>query len=104
MLFLVSIPVEGVNFGPFPPEYYYSLAWLSLLSAAAITIWYSLLKRPGVKVSILNIWKFLIPVSGAFLSWIILTDENPDLISIVGMGVIAFSLLALNYANRKARV
>ncbi|NOR73868.1 MAG: EamA family transporter, partial [Draconibacterium sp.] len=82
LLFLVSIPTEGINFGPFPATYYYSLAWLSLLSAAAITIWYTLLKRPGVKVSLLNVWKFLIPVSGAGLSWIILTDEKPDLISI----------------------
>ena len=101
LLFLVSIPKEGVNFGPFPPTYYYALAWLSFLSAAAITIWYSLLKRPGVKVSILNVWKFLIPVSGAILSWIILDDENPDSISILGMFVIAISLISLNLANRK---
>ena len=70
MLFLVSIPVEGIHHGPFPPTYFYALAWLSFLSAAAITIWYSLLKRPNVKVSVLNVWKFLIPVSGAILSWI----------------------------------
>jgi drug/metabolite transporter (DMT)-like permease len=102
MLFLVSIPVEGVHFGPFPAAYYYALAWLSLLSAVAITIWNTLLKRPGVKVSLLNVWKFLIPVSGATLSWLLLTDENPDFISITGMVIIALSLLALNYSNRKA--
>lgn len=102
MLFIVSIPVEGLNFGPFPAKYYFSLAWLSFLSAAAITIWFSLLKRPAVKVSELNTWKFLIPVSGAALSWIILTDEKPDFISIFGMAIIAISLLALNYSNRRA--
>ena len=101
LLFLVSVPVEGINLGPFPAEYYYALAWLSFLSAAAITIWYSLLKRPAVKVSVLNVWKFLIPVSGAVLSWIILENESPDLISIIGMMVIAVSLLTLNYANRR---
>lgn len=101
LLFLVSIPVEGINFGPFPAEYYYALAWLSFLSAAAITIWYSLLKRPAVKVSILNVWKFLIPVSGAALSWLILENEKPDWISITGMMVIAVSLITLNLANRK---
>lgn len=101
LLFLVSIPVEGIKTGPFPPDYYYALGWLSFLSAAAITIWYALLKRPGIKVSILNVWKFLIPVSGAVLSWIILSDEKPDLISVIGMVVIALSLLSLNYANRK---
>ena len=101
MLFLVSIPKEGLNLGPFPLEYYYALAWLSFLSAAAITIWYALLKRPGVKASILNVWKFLIPVSGAVLSWIILENEHPDLPSIAGMAVISLSLTGLNYANRK---
>ncbi len=100
-LFLVSIPKEGLNMGPFPAKYYYALIWLSFLSATAFTIWNTLLKRPGVKVSILNVWKFLIPVSGAILSWIILTDEKPDLISIIGMATIAISLLTLNYANRK---
>lgn len=101
MLFLVSIPVEGIHLGPFPAEYFYALAWLSFLSAAAITIWNTLLQRPQVKVSELNVWKFLIPVSGAILSWIILTDEKPDLTSIIGMTFIALSLLTLNYANRR---
>ncbi|HYQ56641.1 MAG TPA: DMT family transporter, partial [Draconibacterium sp.] len=100
MLSLLSIPVEGINIGPFPPQYWYALAWLSFLSAAAITIWFSLLKRPGVKVSILNVWKFLIPVSGAALSWILLSDEEPDLTSILGMVVIAIALISLNLANR----
>ncbi len=103
MLSVVSVPIEGINLGPFPAEYWYALAWLSFLSAAAITIWYALLKRPGVKVSVLNVWKFLIPVSGAALSWIILTDEKPDLISILGMLVIATSLVSLNYSNRKEK-
>jgi drug/metabolite transporter (DMT)-like permease len=101
MLSVVSVPLEGIHLGPFPPKYWYALAWLSFLSAAAITIWYSLLKRPGVKVSILNVWKFLIPVSGAALSWMIMKDEKPDFISIFGMAIIAISLLALNYANRR---
>jgi len=102
LLFLASIPFEGLKTGPFPPAYYYSLTWLSLLSAVAITIWYTLLKRPGVKVSTLNTWKFLIPVSGAILSWVIIENEKPDVISIAGMAVIAVSLALLNYANRRA--
>ena len=102
LLTLVSIPVEGIHLGPFPPKYYAALGWLSFLSAAAISIWYVLLKRPGVKVSVLNVWKFLIPVSGAVLSWIILENESPDVPSIVGMVVIAVSLISLNFSNRRA--
>jgi drug/metabolite transporter (DMT)-like permease len=101
MLFAVAIPTEGINWGPFPPAYYYSLFWLAFLSAAAFAIWYTLLQRPGVKVSILNTWKFLIPVSGAALSWILIKEEKPDWISIAGMAVITLSLVILNYANRK---
>jgi len=103
LLSVVSVPVEGIHLGPFPPKYWYALAWLSFLSAAAFTIWNSLLKRPGVKVSILNVWKFLIPVSGATLSWIIMKNEKPDAVSLTGMGIIALSLLSLNYANRRAQ-
>lgn len=101
MLFLVSIPVEGIGHGPFPPTYFYALAWLSFLSAAAFSIWNTLLQRPNVKVSLLNVWKFLIPVSGAILSWVIISNEHPDLFSIVGMSFIALALLMLNYANRR---
>ncbi len=101
MLFLLAIPVEGIKWGPFPPVYYLTLGWLSFLSAAAFAIWYTLLQRPGVKVSILNMWKFIIPALGAALSWILIKDEKPDWISIAGMIVITLSLVLLNYANRK---
>lgn len=100
-LFLFSIPVEGLNFKPVPVTYYLSLGWLAFLSAAAFAIWYGLLQRPGVKVSQINMWKFLIPVSGAVLSWILIKNEKPDAISIAGMAVITVSLLLLSYANRK---
>lgn len=101
-LFLFSIPVEGFDPKPVPAAYYLSLGWLAFLSAAAFAIWYGLLQRPGVKVSQINMWKFLIPVSGAILSWILIKNEKPDLVSLVGMAVITLSLLMLNYAHRKA--
>ncbi len=101
LLTFISIPVEGLSSFDFPPTYYAALAWLSFLSAAAITIWNTLLRRPGVKVSNLNIWKFLIPVSGAILSWLILPNESPDAFSLAGMTIIAVALIIMNYANRK---
>ena len=103
-LILISIPVEGYGLRAVSAEYFVALAWLSFLSAAAFTIWFGLLQRPGVKVSELNTWKFLIPVTGAILSWIIMPDEYPDWVSISGMFVIASSLLILNYSNRRKKV
>jgi drug/metabolite transporter (DMT)-like permease len=102
LLYLISVPVEGFYAGPFPAEYYIALGWLGFLSAAAFTIWYKLLQRPGVKVSELNFWKFLIPVSGAFLSWIFIKGEKPEWVSIFGMAFIAGALVLLN-VNTKGR-
>jgi len=100
---LISIPIENPSWNfNLPSEYWLSLGWLAMVSAFAITIWFGLLQRPGVKVSNLNTWKFIIPIFGAFLSWMILPGENPDTISIIGMIVIAFSLLLVNYLNRRA--
>jgi drug/metabolite transporter (DMT)-like permease len=95
-LFLISVPFEGLHYRSFPPEYFVALGWLSFLSAAAITIWNTLLRRQSVKVSELNIWKFLIPVSGAILSWVILSNESPDWVSVSGMMLIGISLVILN--------
>lgn len=101
-LFLISIPIEGLPDQAFPPEYFVAMAWLSFLSAAAISIWNTLLRRPRIKVSELNVWKFLIPVSGAVLSWVILPNESPDIVSVSGMIVIGISLVILNLPRRKS--
>jgi drug/metabolite transporter (DMT)-like permease len=95
-LFLVSIPFEGLAPGMNQYPYYISLGWLSFMSAAAFSIWFTLLKRPKVKVSELNIWKFLIPVFGALLSWIILADEKAEIVTVAGMIFIGLSLIVLN--------
>lgn len=103
VLMLISIPIENPSWTTIHPnEFYYSLGWLAMVSAFAITIWFGLLQRPGVKVSNLNTWKFIIPIFGAFLSWMILPGEHPDMISIIGMCVIAFSLLLVNFLNRRS--
>ena len=101
LLFILGVITEGYQSGPFPLEYWLSLGWLSFLSAAAISIWYTLLKRPGVKLSTLNMWKFIIPVLGAVLSWIMLPNEHPTLIAIIGMALVGFSLVILNLNIRK---
>jgi len=95
-LILLSIPFEGLQFGINEAPYYISLGWLSFMSAVAFSIWFILLRRPGIKVSELNIWKFLIPVFGAVLSWLILADEHPETIALIGMLLIGLSLIVLN--------
>ncbi len=98
-IFLLSIPFEGLQFRINQYPYYIVLAWLSFMSAAAFSIWFVLLRRPGIKVSVLNVWKFLIPVFGAILSWILLPDEKPEAFAVTGMIFIALSLIVLNISN-----
>lgn len=92
-LFLVGLFVEKASFSLYPLGYYLALGWLSCLSAVAFSLWFVLLQRPEVKVSQLNLWKFIIPVFGAIFSWLLLPDESPHLSSVVGMVVIAASIV-----------
>ncbi len=93
LLYIISIPVEGVRFGPLPTTYWLSLFWLSFMAATAFSIWFKLLQRPGVRVSELNLWKFIIPIVGAALSWLIIPDEHPEWLTISGMIIITASLI-----------
>lgn len=102
VIYVISIFFEGVDFVVKPIEYYAALAWLTFLSATAFSIWFYLIKRPEVKVSFLNLWKFLIPVAGAILAWIVLPDESPNISSILGVIITGVSLILLNVSRRKA--
>ncbi|MBN1415126.1 MAG: DMT family transporter [Bacteroidales bacterium] len=95
MLYLLSLFMEGPVSGPRPFLYYASLFWLVCISAVAYTIWFGLIRRSGVKVSELNVWKFMIPVFGAIFSWILLPDEYPETIVVMGMIIITLALLLL---------
>jgi drug/metabolite transporter (DMT)-like permease len=104
LIYLLSIPVEGTS-GPFPLDYWAVLIWLSFMSAFAFSLWYKLLQRPGVKVSELNLWKFIIPVVGAILSWLLVPGENPEWLTITGMVIITVSLILFyNNASKTRKV
>jgi len=92
ILYLISIPFETAR-GPKPAQYWFILLWLSFMAASAFSIWFKLLQRPGVKVSDLNLWKFLTPVAGAGLSWLLIPNENPEWLTISGIIVISISLI-----------
>lgn len=100
MLFFTGLAVEKPQIGPYPAEFYGALLWLALIPAAAFSIWYGLLNKPGVKVSELNIWKFLVPVSGAVLSWLIVPGERPDWQTVIGIVIITAALLLLQLPER----
>jgi drug/metabolite transporter (DMT)-like permease len=95
-LWLLSLTLEAPLSAHLPWPYFAALGWLAFLSAAAFSIWFILLRRPGVRVSELNLWKFLIPVCGALLSWSLLPEEGPSLWSLLGMLCIAAAIIIYN--------
>lgn len=103
MLLLTSFIVERPKLELYPAEFYVALVWLAIIPAAGFSIWYNLLQRPGVKVSELNMWKFVVPVTGAILSWLLLPGESPDLSSIMGILIITLALLILQVPKEKMK-
>lgn len=93
-LFLVSLPLEGLPRFSQPGLYYGALLWLAVLSAVAFSLWFVLLQNPVVSVARLNLWKFIIPVCGALLSWALLPEESPNAASLIGMVMIAVAIIA----------
>jgi drug/metabolite transporter (DMT)-like permease len=100
ILYLVSVPVEGITHDFLPLQYWLILLWLSIMASVAFSLWFMLLQRPGVKVSELNLWKFIIPVVGAILSWLLVPDENPEWLTISGMVIITASLIMFYRSTR----
>jgi drug/metabolite transporter (DMT)-like permease len=59
------------------------------------------LSRPEVRVSEINVWKFIIPVLGAILSWMIVAGEKPQWHTVSGMFLIAAAILVIYGGRRK---
>lgn len=97
LLFITSLFIEDATVltTHFPTEFYLAILWLAFIPAGAFSAWYYLLSLPNVKVSELNIWKFIIPIVGVVLSWWLIPNEHPTANSILGITIISLSLLVL---------
>jgi drug/metabolite transporter (DMT)-like permease len=93
VLLITGILTEGIPDFNVPMHIFANLLWLAIISAVGFSIWFHLLQLPGIKVSTLNIYKFIIPVFGALLSWIIIPEESPTIGSVTGMILIASSVV-----------
>lgn len=71
----------------------------AFLSAAAFSIWYTLLKFN--KAGEVTLYRFIIPVSGALLSAIFIPGEKLTSSVIVALILVAVGILAVNYWQRK---
>ncbi|MFC2086582.1 DMT family transporter [Bacteroidota bacterium] len=95
VIFIISIFVEGFQFDPKPWPYFVSLGYLSFISAAAFTLWFVILGRTDVKVSEINVWKFIIPFMGAILSWLLVPGESPAWYTFAGMTLIGMAVFIM---------
>ena len=55
-----------------------------------------------MKVSELNLWKFIIPIVGAILSWLLVPGEKPEWLTITGMIIITSSLVLFFRSSKEA--
>ena len=101
MLLLMALPFEGLPTLNLPVAYYGNLLWLSTISATAFGIWFFLLNR--IKVSRLNLWKFLIPLCGSVLAWLFIPGESPTWPSLVGMFLIVVGIIIGQTEKSKSR-
>lgn len=100
LMIITNLIINGRISLPKAGEFYFALLWLSFVSAAAFSIWFILLKHKNVKVSDLNVWKFIIPVFGGIFSWLFVPGEHPELITVTGMIIAAVSIIVYNIKTR----
>jgi drug/metabolite transporter (DMT)-like permease len=100
MLLAASFFVEDLRDLNWNLQFLLALAWLVTVSSVGISIWYWLLLSRGAKVGALSVWKFIVPVSGAILGWTLIPGDFPDMGSIVGMVLIAASVLGYFRSSR----
>lgn len=100
-IFILSIIVEDISWGNKPLEFYLAIGWLGVVASVGFSLWFVVLNMPGVKVSEINLWKFIVPVIGAVLAWILLPEEKPELIIFLGMMLVGLSLVVMFYKKKK---
>lgn len=82
-----------------PGRFYIALAWLTFVSSAGFSIWYYLLAKRKESLISMNIWKFVMPVTGGILGWVIMPGDSPSIKSIIGMLIVALSIF-IYYGKR----
>ncbi len=100
-ILLLALLLEEYHYTPLPLVFYLSMAWLVLIATIGFSLWFIVLTMPGVKVSEITVWKFIIPVMGAILSWLILPDEKPEWVVVAGIILVGLSLVVMYYRPLK---
>lgn len=96
-LLLLALGIPALQSGTLTPTplFWALLIYSAFLSAAAFSIWYILLKHN--KAGEVTIYRFVIPISGAILSAILLPDEQLTISILAALVLVAGGIGAVNY-------
>ncbi|HHF08229.1 MAG: DMT family transporter [Kosmotoga sp.] len=95
-IFLIGIGFPGMDKGlHFTPLAFVLLLYSSFLSAAAFSLWYTVLKYN--KAGEVTIYRFMIPLSGAIFSALFIPGESLTASILVALGLAIVGIAAVNY-------
>lgn len=98
LLLIVGVLTYGQLIA-FPTSYSLALFLsLTLISAIAFTLWYQILKH--VKASEITIFKFTIPIIGAFSSALVIPGETMSIFTFIGLLLVSMGIYYCNKTER----
>lgn len=100
LLLVLGIPTLVGDSLTFTPLFWALFVYSAFLSAAAFSIWYTLLKYN--KAGEVTIYRFVIPISGAVLSAIFLPDEQLTISIFAALMLVAVGISAVNHWQRSS--
>lgn len=99
LMLLIGLPQLEDNAIVFTPLGTGLLLYSSLLSAVAFMLWYQLLKYN--KAGEISIYKFVIPVSGTFLSALFIPGESLNMFILGAIALVATGIIFINYHGKR---
>jgi drug/metabolite transporter (DMT)-like permease len=91
VLLIIARTLEPPGIVRFSPSTLLLLLYLSFVSAAAFSLWYVLIKYN--QLTSIAVYRFLIPVSGTFLSAAILEEEHLTWIALLSLALVSLGMI-----------
>lgn len=95
LLLSYGVPRLSENALTFTPKAWGLLIYAAFLSAAAFSLWFSLLKYN--KAGVISLYKFVIPVAGTILSLIFLPGEKFSINILFALMLVSLGIISVNY-------
>ncbi len=91
VLFAIASLFEKPSVIEFSSELVFLLLYLSIATATAFSLWYMLIKYN--KLTSIAVYRFLVPVCGAFLSAVILDSESFTWLTILSLVLVSYGMI-----------